>query len=247
MDIEELTGLGFTKNEAKTYLAIIKYGSASANDLIKATKLHKKVVYENIEKLIDKGLVSYVVERKARMFKITSPHMLVESFKEEISNLEKQKGKAIKIAKEISKISQLRREKQEATIYRGTKAIRSFYNDLLKISKDYIVFGAPEKSLKIMGESFWFNYVTKKKYNRMKVRAIFNQSLKDYGERIKDNLTEVKYFDKDFEPLTETNIQEDRIAIIVWSEEPILFLIKDIEVADSYKKYFEKMWRQAKK
>jgi hypothetical protein len=33
---------------------------------------------------------------------------------------------------------------------------------------------------------------------------------------------------------------------MVWTEEPFLFLIQSKEVADSYKKFFEEMWKQAK-
>ena len=46
--------------------------------------------------------------------------------------------------------------------------------------------------------------------------------------------------------MTETNIQGDRVAITVWSEEPLLFLINDKFVAESYKKFFEAMWRNSK-
>ena len=82
---------------------------------------------------------------------------------------------------------------------------------------------------------------------KIKVNILFNHSLKDFGEKIKNKLTEIRYFDKDFEPLTQTDIHEDKVAIIVWTETPILFLIEDKEVANSYKKYFEKMWKQSKK
>jgi len=46
--------------------------------------------------------------------------------------------------------------------------------------------------------------------------------------------------------MSETHIQGDEVGIIVWTKEPILFLIKDKLVAESYTKFFEKMWKQAK-
>ncbi len=76
---------------------------------------------------------------------------------------------------------------------------------------------------------------------------IFNPSIRYYGNSIKDKITEVKYFERDFEPLTETNVQKNKVGIIVWSEEPVLFLIEDEAVAKSYLAFFEKMWKQAKR
>jgi hypothetical protein len=38
----------------------------------------------------------------------------------------------------------------------------------------------------------------------------------------------------------------DKVAICVFSEEPYAFLIEDEKVAESYKKYFELLWKQAK-
>lgn len=76
---------------------------------------------------------------------------------------------------------------------------------------------------------------------------IFNPSLKKFGEKLKNKYTKIKYFDKDFGPLTQTDVHEDKVAIIVWTDTPILFLIEGIEITKSYKKYFERMWKQAKK
>ncbi len=247
MDIERLTKLGLTKNEAKVYLSLVKFGNSDANGIIKDTQLHRKLVYENLEKLIGRGLVAFIIEGNKRIFRINSAHMLVELFEDKISEYTNKKKEAEKVVIEINRIAKTIKRRQEALIYRGKKGIRTFYKELLDTRKDYIVFGAPERSLKIMNEIFWTNFNAKRKDKKIKARLLFNESLREYGESIKDKLTEIKYFSKDFEPLTETNIQEDKVAIIVWTEEPILFLIRDSYVAASYKNYFEKMWKLAKR
>ena len=98
-----------------------------------------------------------------------------------------------------------------------------------------------------MGEIFWKNYTIKRIDKNIKVKMIFNNTIKSFGEKIKNNKTLIKYFDKEFEPLTETHIQKDKVAIIVWNDEPTLILIQDKTVADSYIKYFNKMWKESKK
>jgi sugar-specific transcriptional regulator TrmB len=246
MNEKELLGLGFSKNESKVYSSLIRFGRTGAKDIIRDTQLHKKIVYENIERLIDKGLVSFVQEGRTRFFKVADPNMLVELFEDAIDDAKKMRNAAESIASEIRTQVSQEHAKQDAVLFRGKKGIRSFYNELLREGKDYIVFGAPGNSINIMEEHFWLNFVKKKSDKKIKGRVLFNQSIKKYGEKIKDRYTEVRYFEKDFEPMTEINIQGDRVATIVWSDEPVLFLIKDKLVAESYLKYFEKMWKEAK-
>lgn len=250
MNHEELIELGFNKNEAKVYLALAGFGKATANTLIKHTKFHKNIVYDNLEKLIDKGLVTYVIEEGIRHFKIAPPDMLVQMFNEEAKAIEIRIVKAKKIADQVSKAMKVINPKQEATIYRGVKGIRSFYNQLIQRGQDYVAFGAPQESINIMGDAFWMNLSQKVKDNKMKMRLIFNESIRGHGEKTRKSVPKtvrVRYFKEDFEPLTETNIQGNRIAIIVWTEEPLLFLIEDKFVAENYQRFFEDMWKQARK
>lgn len=245
MDIGELIRIGMNKNEAKVYLALLRFSKADASQLIKETKFHKNIIYDNLEKLIDKGLVTYITEENRRIFQIASLSVLRRIFDEQQKELDEKKKLADKISREVDKMRKKEVHMQDAQIYRGIKAIKSFYNETL--SKDFYVFGAPQESIEIMGDLFWENYTLKRIKNRVKTKMIFNPSIRNFGERIKGKYAEIKYFNKDFEPLTETHVQEDKVAIIVWTEEPIIFLIKDKIVADSYKKYFENMWKQAKR
>lgn len=245
MDFEELVGLGFSINESKVYLALARYNKADANQIIKAIKFHKKIVYENLEKLIDKGLVNFIVERGRRVYSLNSPEIIIQNIDDEAKLIEQKRRKAIAISKEIVKIKKQNTHKQIASVYRGSKGIRSFYQELLK-GGDYVVFGAPSESMKIMGEVFWNSLIRKMQDKNIKAKLLFNESIRGYGQRIKNKQLQVKFLEKEFESLTETNIQGGKVAIIVWTKEPMLFLIEDMDVAKSYKKYFNVLWKQAK-
>jgi sugar-specific transcriptional regulator TrmB len=247
MELQELLKLGFNKNEAKVYLALIRFGKADARTIIKETKFHKNIVYDNLEKLIDKGLVSFILEGKKKIFQIASSNALNDYFEEQEKELEDRKKEAEKLTQEINKLAKTIRTEIEARVFRGVKGIRSFYYSGVEKGKDNFAFGAPQESIDIMGETFWRNLQTRRQAKKVRAKLIFNPSIREYGETIKNNLTEVRYFERDFEPMTETHIQGDELGIVVWTQEPILFLIKDKLVAQSYLKFFEKMWKQAKK
>jgi sugar-specific transcriptional regulator TrmB len=246
MELTELLKLGFNKNEAKVYLILIKFGKADAGQIIKETHFHKNIVYDNLEKLINKGLVSFIIEGKKRIFQIASSNSIVEYFEQEEKEINKRKKEAEKLSKEISKLAKQIPSVQEAKVFRGVQGIKNFYYSGIENKEDTLVFGAPQESIDIMGEIFWRNLQAKRQASKIHAKLIFNPSIKAYGETIKNNLTEVRYFERDFEPMSETHIQGDEVGIVVWTKEPILFLIKDKLIAESYKKFFEKMWKLAK-
>lgn len=246
LTVENLIKLGFNRNEAKVYLSLIKFGKTSANQLIKDTRFHKNIVYDNLDKLINKGLVTYIIEENKRVYVASSPDMLIDFIDEDMKELDQKKEIAVKLAGEIEKRIKIISYKQEASIYRGQKGIRVYHNEIIKKGNNYLVFGAPKQSVDIMGDYFWENFQAKRMEKKIKVDMIFNLSLKYFGNKLLNKYTRIRYFDRYFEPLTQTDIHEDKVAIIVWSDVPVLFLIEDKEVAKSYKKYFYDMWKKAK-
>lgn len=245
IEITQLMKLGMNKNEARVYLSLIKFKEADAHQIIQDTKFHKNIVYDNLEKLIDKGLITFILEGNKKIFQLSSSSAILHNIEDQQKALDNNKKIAIEITKEIDKITKKIPLKQEANIFRGIKGIKSFYSQTLN-GGDFVTFGGPKKSIEVMGEEFWFNYDLKRAEKKIKARLIFNSSIRYHGESIKNKFTEVKYFNKEFEPNTETHIQDDKVGIIVWGDEPILFLIQDKSVAESYKKYFENMWKEAK-
>jgi len=242
---EQLREIGFSNNEIKVYEALLKSYESSAHELITKTKLHKGVVYDNIDRLIEKGLITFILKDNKRSFSIAPPEALTNYIEEEEKAFKKKKKSIEELKEEIEKITFESQEKQEATIYKGIKAIKSFYNETLN-NGDYYVFGGPKESVDIMGDLFWEAHHLKRRKNKTNTYILLNQSLKKWGEEQKGTYTHIKYFSKDFEPLTETHIQDNFVAIIVWTEEPILFRINSKKVHDSYKQYFDKMWKTIK-
>ena len=56
-------------------------------------------------------------------------------------------------------------------------------------------------------------------------------------------LAEIKYLPEKYASPVAVNIYKDKTAIIVWAKEPIAILIKNREISEAYKTYFELMWK----
>ena len=46
---------------------------------------------------------------------------------------------------------------------------------------------------------------------------------------------------------TNINIHNDNVVILVWGENPVAFMIHSKQVANNYRKYFEEVWKSAKR
>jgi sugar-specific transcriptional regulator TrmB len=244
---EDLMGIGFTKNESRVYLTLARYDSTDAHTMIKETKFHKKTVYENLDKLITKGLVSYITEKGRKIFKIENPENLIDEIEKQEDLLQKRKLKSQDIVAEIKKLQKKTKTVSDAKIYRGLKGLKTLYAELISNGKEYLCFGAPQESIDIIGDAFWRNFNVKLRENKIKTRMIFNHSIKAYGETMQSKIIEIRYFDEDFDPLTETDIQDDKVAFVVWKEEPVAFVIQDRIIADNYREFFEQMWKNSKR
>jgi len=237
MNVENLQKIGFNLNEAKIYLILLEYGSLQAGLLSKKTQINRRTTYDTIERLIEKGYISYSVIANKRIFKAVSPDIILEKIKE----TERQARDFIPKLKEVY---QKAKEECESNIYRGRKGIRSILNEILK-QKNYVVFGSNEKFLDIMQHDFSI-FQKKKKELKIRSRTIMSISMKDKPV-LKEAFTNYRFVSKQFSLPTSTFIYSSKVAIIVWSEIPVGMVVENKNVADSFKQYFEVLWRLGEK
>ena len=245
MDVAELEKVGLNKNEAIVYIELMKLGSASAGTLIKNTEFHRNIVYDNLEKLIDKGLISYILEGKLKIFQMNSPEMLSSYLEKQQKSLDEKKLIANEIQKEAEQQFKSRQNRQESMIYRGIKGVKLVMNDVLETKKKFISFGGPKISNDIMKKHFWKNFTLKQIEAKISSRLLFNSSLREWGKEVSHRFNKIRYLSNIIEPLTQTIVFGNKTAIIVWKEKPIVTLIIDESVAKSYSEFFQILWKTA--
>src|SRR3989338_7565885 len=78
METKQLESLGLTRNEALIYLFLLKKGETTTGAIIKETGIANSRVYENLNSLIIKGLVSYNVQKDGKHFRAEEPNKFIE-------------------------------------------------------------------------------------------------------------------------------------------------------------------------
>ncbi len=115
----------------------------------------------------------------------------------------------------------------------------------MRTKKTIYAYGATGLSEKALKWDFP-NIIEARVKAGIKFKVIFDKSALAQ-EKKKLPLTEIRFISKPFEDLIFTEIYGNKVAIFIYSEQPSVIIIESEEVAKSYKRYFDILWKTAKK
>jgi len=245
-EIIVLRKFGLSENEAKMYLILLELGAVKAGVLMKKLGLYSKTAYELLNKLIEKGLVGYNLKANIKYYKAIDPDKFIDLIKENEAELRTTEEELKEILPSLKQKRELAKEPQEANIFIGKKGMKSVFEDALKQNKEILTFGGGGNFRKSLGPyaELWHK---KRVKAGIKLKLLWNENFRSRKDEImKRGLVEVKFLSKEFDNPAPAMIYNDKVALTVWSEQPIATLIKSKEVAFSFKNYFNLLWKQAK-
>jgi sugar-specific transcriptional regulator TrmB len=208
----------------------------SAQNLIKESELHRSRVYDSLEKLETKGLVSHVVKDYKKYFQAVRPEKL-------LSYIEEQKEAVKQIIPNLKSIEGLKREEIHASIYKGKEGLKTIHSEMLKEGQDVRVLGA--KGL-IFEELQYFMPNFERERIKKKMNWILLADKKEIKEKVikKTRLMEGKVLPKQAQSKGVVNIFGNKVAIVLWKERyPTGFMIENKEIAESFRKWFGVMYK----
>ena len=241
-----LESLGLSKNEAKTYLALLKLGSIPAGPLIKDLGMHRAAVYNLLDLLIDKGLVHYVIQANRKYFEAQEPDRLHELIDSKQQKLKQQAQELQSFLPELNAQRKLSKETQEGTVYKGKKGLKSIFEDVLKYpNKEFLVFGASGK-FKELFHAYFIHWHNRRAKAKIPLKIIFQESVRKQKREQDLRLAKIRYLKETNIIPSTTLIYGDKIAILIWSDIPMAFLMRSNNVAESHRHFFKLLWQQAK-
>jgi len=243
MDLESLKGIGLTNSEITVYTSLLNFGSVKVGTLMKKLTLHRSRVYDAINRLTDKGLVSYVIKNNIKYFEASDPDNLLNYIEEKKAKLN-EKEKTIKkiipeLKKEVSLIPHA-----EAHVLAGKEGFKTMRKDVLKQKKDLYLIGAVGKEDKFL-KYFFPNFNKLRIKNKIKWKILYDQEVK--GKPItKLELMESKFLPKEYSSPAVINIYANRVVNVLWTKDiPMCFMIINKEIADSYRKWIKLLWNDS--
>ncbi|HLC54500.1 MAG TPA: helix-turn-helix domain-containing protein [Candidatus Nanoarchaeia archaeon] len=247
MNIEVLKKIGLSHTEASLYLRLLKNGASDVKTLVESTGFYKANTYDALERLCEKGLISKIVEGGKRIYQIQKPESFIEFIEKKKHELEEQSKIAKELAKNVENMKKIITNVETASVFRGISGVKQIYSEIINEKLDYFVFGSPKESDELIGDYYWQNLHLKQREHQIKAKAIFHKSLRNWKDKIDPNIISLRFFDEKFEPLTETTIYGSKVAFVIWLDIPVVTIINNSHLAESYGQVFNMLWKIAKK
>lgn len=240
-DLERLlTRLGLSMAEAKVYLSLLEIGPSPAGKISAQAGLYRKNAYDALARLAEKGLVTSALEGSVKYFQAKDP--------ENLSNYLQEKKKRIELEGEALSEALPSLERRmgayprdiEAEIYRGNDGIKAILNECLGVPE--VLFIGATGDVESRLPYFWPGYNEKREKRKILWKLLL------VHESRKRKITKSKHYDYKILPkeLSGPNviyIYGDSVANILWLEKPLAFVVRHRELADSYRRYFNYLWK----
>ena len=234
MDTKLLEEIGLTPKEVDVYLALMQSKSSSIFNLMNRAKVSRKSIYEILQKLLDKGLVSYTIQDNKKIFEAVSPERLIEIVKEKEANIQS-------MLPELMKRYQKNEKDVKVEVFLGTEGMKTVTNNLLKEKQDFCVLANDGKIFDFL------KYYMPQAQKKLKVLGIRGNVIYIESSRDKALLTpkenSIRYAPDKFNSPISIAIYGENVNILIFSEDnPIAIHIKSKDIAESFMHYFNLMW-----
>lgn len=244
---EDLKKIGLTDNEIKVYLSLLKIGETPVGGIISDIKFHRQLVYNALDSLEQKNMVTKTMKNKVNNYKITDPRAIVE-------NIKTQEMIAERISKNIKEEMKKSRHEQEVNIHDGTERMRQFF--LLKYK------GMPKNSEllalyatgKLFEDAVGITHLKKFEKIRAKKNIItshitsedLREDLSSTAARLHAPSRKIRYLPYRITTPVTTLIWHDSVAFQLFGDFPFIIDIINKKMHDTFKEHFWALWKIAK-
>ena len=241
---ESLKRIGLTEGECQLYEALVHLGTSSTGKIVKRANIGSSKVYEVLQRLHNKGLVSHVVKNGVKYFEATPPERLIDFLdekKEELTNAQKDIEKIIPLIKAEEKKAD---EKNHTVVYSGIQGPKIVLKEILEAGRKgfpHFGFGTDTDPYVKYLQHDLNKYIEESKKIKFTQKLIFIKRFKSPNTEAK-----IRYLSKEYLFPVRTMIYGDKVAIVDFSKPITTIVIENKQIANSYKNHFDLLWKIAK-
>ena len=239
---ETLQNTGLSLNESRVYEALLYLGEANVQSISIKSKVHRRNVYDSLNKLIEKGLTSETFVKGEKLFKPTNPERLKEMLKEKETALDTSLS-------DMKKLYQSIQPEAEAYFFRGIEGFKNYLQLILEEKKTVYFIGAKAFWLDPRLKHYLRHFEKERRRKGIKFVHLFDSEVeKQKPEILKIVGKPYKFLPPKYSSATAVDIFGDYVVMFVGVkpgelyEEPLQFILKSKILADGYRKIFQFMW-----
>ncbi|NQU97982.1 hypothetical protein HQ533_00805 [Candidatus Woesearchaeota archaeon] len=244
MDLEELKELGLSDGQIAVYQAVLELGISSLGKIQEKTGIERRNIYDILNKLIEKGLITYTVEKGIKTYQCTHPNKILEEIKKKELSLKKLENQIPKI-KDLFNLS---KPEIRAEVFRGNEALKALMDEMLEYKETYWIGG--NSGVETIPLKNWFGHWMKRRVEKKRMlydlvdHGTFLEGLEPHDIKThKKNLYKYCQLPKDLRSPLIMVVFGNKVAQILWSKQSFAFVLESEEIRESFMKYFHYFWK----
>lgn len=231
--------IGLSTAEAEIYLELLKEDDVRASELSDRVSTSRTHIYDTLDGLVDKALVTYNIKGGKRYYQAAHPRKLVDYLSERKNRLEDQKAQMVELIPEFIKLHGDNSKKPRIEIFEGREGFKTILKDILRTGLNFLVLNASE------GLNNEFGIPLQQFYRDRKHQKLGARMLYPVGaEPIKNTLDKVKFIAAEKTRPIPMYIYGDNVAIVLALEEIMVVRVTNMAFAQSLAKEFDILWNQ---
>jgi sugar-specific transcriptional regulator TrmB len=242
-----LKNIGLNESEIKVYLCLLQLGDSTRNNIVAKSNIAGSKIYDVLQKLQQKGLVSIYLQNEVMHFKAVNPNQIMYYLEEKKDNISKTEEEAKTILPQLIGLFNSSKEDQEVELLKGFKGMQIIFREQIEIMKPgetcYVIGGTKGTGEEVM-MAFFRKIHLMREHKKINTKMLYNLRQKDVISKAYSNKEFPRTFTKFIKHTSNVaiNIYKDRTAILVFGREITAIHIKSQDVANSFLEYFNMMW-----
>lgn len=232
---DELRKLGLSVRESEVYVYLLAHKEQTATIISNQTKTNRTVVYNLLDSLVEKGLVSSFFLNGVKRFSATKIEALkafVESKQDILSEL-------------LPKLKKIKSEEEaeiNIEVYKGVQGGLAVLKDIIRTGENYVAFGEDDSFQNIFGT------LAEQYARQLKERKIKERLIGPSGQKVFSGTnSEIRYLPKEIRLPSITAVYGNKVAIVIFQKPYHAIVVESKDLSESYKNLFEFLWKIAKK
>ncbi|PIX62666.1 hypothetical protein CO057_01575 [Candidatus Uhrbacteria bacterium CG_4_9_14_0_2_um_filter_41_50] len=239
---EILTGLGLSTTEARLYLAMLKLGPASVQNIAKESELSRTATYDLIAGLQKKGLASTYDRDKKTFFSAENPDQLETYFSDKMRGMDSSFERLKKVIPEMRAIS--KHDRPRVRFYTGEEGMRAMFRDVQDSgAEEFLEVVNVDAVYKNIKERVLLDLRTTEKFHMLRFKTLVQGEPRNPMSGGTIRLIDEKDFG-----LFEGDIllYSDRVVFLSFALESEVVILENKTLADTMRVLFNVAWQSAR-
>ena len=230
--------LGLSEQEAAVYLAALELGQAHIQDISRKSGVKRTSIYNFIDTLKERQLLSEIKKGKRRLYSAVSPHHLVDEQKSKVSSLERLVPQLLAIQNSV-------RDKPRVMFFEGIEGIKEIYRITLRDKQIIYAWEDLDKALDVLPANFLKSYTEERTAKKIPARCIDRDtpSAREWTAKNDIRLARESRFIESEEFGTEINVFGNKVAFFRWDKaNPFGVVIDDAGISTALRIAWQELW-----